>query len=458
MRRRLTIALLGIAVVSLLLAGMVTLALVRRADRQATREALEREATVLAELVEAAPFDGRIISPRLIGAAETLRRNDVAVLLLSDRVYLGEFPDQVVPTDLHPLAEGTARTVSGVKGSTAWAAAVGERPGRLSTAVVVTDDADQFLGTVLRWLAVSAALSLALGVVVATVLSRRIVLPIGRARDATRLIADGDLSARVPVSQRKQDEISDLSASINDMAASLERFRNVERQLLMSISHDLRTPLTSIRGYSEAIAAGTADDEQRAVEVIVSEAVRLERLIGDLLDLARLEARELSLEHRRVAVDTVVNEVCAGFAQRAAEQGVDLRIGSGDETGGQLVIAWCDPGRLAQVVANLVQNALKFAESAVQVDYRSDQSWTTVAVADDGPGISEEDRPHVFERFYVARHAPQPSEAGSGLGLAIVSELVEAMGGAVSVAARHPAGTQFTVKLPAAQPQPHDPQ
>lgn len=457
MRRQLTIALLGIVSVSLLLAGMVTLALVRRADRQATQEALAREAAALAGLVETAPFDGRSISPRLIRAAETLRRSDVTVLLLSDRGYLGRFPDEVAPTDLLPLAEGTTTAVSGVNGSTAWAAAVGDRPGRLSTAVVVTDDADQFLGTVLLWLAVSAAVSLALGAVAAMVLSRRMARPITQARDAARLIAAGDLSARMPERQRGQDEISDLSASINDMAASLERSRSVERQFLMSISHDLRTPLTSIRGYSEAISDGTADDEQRAAEVIVAEAVRLERLVGDLLDLARLDAREFSLDHRQVDVSVVVNKVCAGFAQSAAELEVELRTINDDESQIEPAMAWCDPGRLAQVVANLVQNALKFAESAVEVEYRSDQRWTTVAVADDGPGISEEDRPHVFERLYVARHALQPKEAGSGLGLAIVSELTEAMGGTVSVAGRHPAGTQFTVKLPAAPTQSRDP-
>ena len=455
MRRRLTIALLGTVAVSLLLAALVTLTLVRRADRQATRQALEQEASVLAGLMETIPFDEKTRNPRLLRAAENLRRNDVTVLLLKDNAVFGQFPDKVVPQDLYALAVGQQRTVSGIRGSTAWAAAVGQRPGELSTAVVLTDDADQLLGTVVRWSLVSAAISLALGAVVAAVLSRRIAEPLSQARDATRLIAGGDLSARVPLDERRQDEVSDLSSSINEMAESLERSQSLERQFLMSISHDLRTPLTSIRGYGEAIADGTADNQEQAAEVIVSEAERLERLVSDLLDLARLDAREFTLERRLVDVGVVADEVCAGFAQRAIDRRVELRVGGPDGGPGESITAWCDPGRLAQVVANLVQNALKFADSSVEVHCRmthqDGEDRAVITVADDGPGISEEDRPHLFERLYVARHTPQPKEAGSGLGLAIVAELTEAMGGTVSVAARRPTGTQFSVELPAAE-------
>ena len=455
MRRRLTIAVVGTVAVSLLLAGIVTLALVRRADRQATQEALEQEARVLAGLMETIPFDEKGRNPRLLRAAAELKRNDVTVLLLKDDAAFGTFPEQVHPKDLYPLALGNVNTVSGIKGSTAWAAAVGTRPGEVSTAVVLTDDADQFLGDVLRWLIVSAAISLALGAVVAAVLSRRLSRPMTQARDATRLIAGGDLSARVPVDERRRDEISDLSSSINEMAESLERSQSLERQFLMSISHDLRTPLTSIRGYGEAIADGTADNQEQAAEVIVSEAERLERLVSDLLDLARLDAREFTLERRLVDVGVVADEVCAGFAQRAADREVELRVGKPDERPGESITAWCDPGRLAQVIANLVQNALKFADSSVEVQYRTThrngENRAVIIVADDGPGISEEDRPHLFERLYVARHTPQPKEAGSGLGLAIVAELTEAMGGTVNVAPRHPTGTQFTVELPSAE-------
>ncbi len=459
MRRRLTIAVLGTVVVSLLLAGIVTLALVRWADRQATQRSLEQEASVLAGLMETVPFDEVRPHPRLVIAAQRLNRKDVGVVVIKDMSVFGKFPEQVQAKDLNLLVVGAKETVSGVRGSTAWAAAVGTRPGPLSTAVVLTDDADQFLGTVLRWLGVSAAVSLVLGAVVATVLSRRITEPMRQARDATRLIAGGDLSVRVPVDQHHSDEVSDLSSSINDMAESLERSQSLERQFLMSISHDLRTPLTSIRGYGEAIADGTAEDWEQAADVIVSESVRLERLVSDLLDLARLDARAFTLDRRLVDVEAVIREVCAGFAPRAAERDVELLVGGLAEAVGltpEPVTAWCDLGRLAQVISNLVQNGLKFADSEVRVECRTDHAdgtaWAVVTVSDDGPGISEVDRPHLFERLYVARHTPRPEESGSGLGLAIVAELTEAMGGTVSVDPRSPTGTRFTVKLRATNP------
>ena len=470
MQRRLSIAVVGTVAVALLLASTVTLALVRRSDRNAIQQVLEQEADVLASLMATVHFDDEDdsshlsshLNSHLIQAAENLNRTDVAVMLLEDGSFVGELPDNVLPEDLQPLAAGAEESISGIQGSTAWAAAT-EQVGPLTLTVVLTDPADQFLGEVFRWFGVSAAISLALGAAVAVMLGRRLAGPLRHARDATRLIAGGDLSARVPVDEHRPDEINELSTSINEMAQSLERSQNLERRFLMSISHDLRTPLTSIRGYGEAIADGTAGNHEQAAEVIVSEAIRLERLVGDLLDLARLDAREFTLEYRLTDVVAVGQEVCAGFARRAAERNLELQVISEEP-----VTAWCDPIRVAQVVANLVENALKFADSLVRVEYRVEDRGETdrrgqaerrgqearavITVDDDGPGISEEDRPHVFERLYVARHTPQSKESGSGLGLTIVAQLTEAMGGKVSVSARHPTGTRFTVELPAGEP------
>ena len=455
MQRRLSIAVVGTVAVALLLAGIVTLALVRQTDRHAIQQVLEQEADVLASLMVTVHVEddddshlSSHLSSHLNQAAENLDRKDVTVLLLEDGAFVGNLPENVPAGGLGPLASGVAGSISGIEGSTAWAAAA-ERAGPLTIVVVLTDTADQFLAAVLRWLGVSAAISLALGVVVAVILGRRIAGPLSQARDATRLIAGGDLSARVPVEEDRRDEINELSTSINEMAASLERSQDLERRFLMSISHDLRTPLTSIRGYGEAIADGAADNREQAAEVIVSEAIRLERLVSDLLDLARLDAREFTLENRLMYLAPVVEDVCAGFAQIAADRGVELRVINEEP-----ITAWCDPVRVAQVVANLVQNALKFAGSLVQVESRSEHqgetTWAVITVDDDGPGISERDRMHMFARLYVARHMPRIEEAGSGLGLTIVAERTEVMEGKVSVTARQPTGTRFTVQFPAA--------
>ena len=196
MQRRLTIAVVGTVAVALLLAGIVTLALVRRADRDAIQRVLEQEADVLASLMITVDVDdghhsshvSSHLNSHLVRAAENLDREDVAVLLLDDGAFVGNLPEHVLPEDLGPLASGAEESISGIQDSTAWAAAT-ERAGPLAIAVVLTDPADQFVGAVLRWLGVSAGISLALGAAVAVVLSRWLAGPLRQARDATRLIA-----------------------------------------------------------------------------------------------------------------------------------------------------------------------------------------------------------------------------------------------------------------------------
>jgi two-component system sensor histidine kinase BaeS len=210
----------------------------------------------------------------------------------------------------------------------------------------------------------------------------------------------------------------------------------------MSVSHDLRTPLTSIRGYAEAIAEGTAPDERRAAEVIGSESRRLERLVRDLLDLARLEADQFTLATRETDVTDLVTDAADGFLPAARRAGVDLDLEAADG-----VRAVVDPERLMQMIANLTENALKFARSRVVVSLRAEPGdGLSISVADDGPGIAPEDLPHVFERSYASdRHGLRA--AGSGIGLAIVRELSGAMGGSVDVTTG-PGGTVFRIVLP----------
>ena len=166
--------------------------------------------------------------------------------------------------------------------------------------------------------------------------------------------------------------------------------------------------------------------------MIRSEADRLERLVTDLLDLAKLDARQFRLEPRSIDLAELVPDVAAGFERDAATHGLQILVDGPDR--GPVVTA--DPDRLAQVLANLVQNALKFAYGQVVVRYDAGGGRAEIEVADDGPGIASEDLPHVFERLYVAAQTPQRKESGSGLGLAIVKELVEAQGGTVAALPR----------------------
>jgi two-component system sensor histidine kinase BaeS len=309
-------------------------------------------------------------------------------------------------------------------------------------AVVLTRKVAGDEGRAGAYLLLTGAASLAAAALVAGWLARRITRPLVDAEVATSRMAAGDLDARVDVPPGTDAEIASLAHSINTLAAGLARAQGLERQFLMSVSHDLRTPLTSIRGFAEAITDGTAAEPARAARVISSEAGRLERLVGDLLDLAKLDARRFSFDLRPVDVCEVVADTAAGFERAAADASVGLEVDVPDHP----LIASVDPDRLAQVVANLVENALKFASSHIDVTARAEGDGVLIAVTDDGPGIPVDDVPHVFERLYQSDRTPA-RQVGSGLGLAIVAELVDAMGGRVGAEPVAGGGTRLAVRL-----------
>ena len=281
--------------------------------------------------------------------------------------------------------------------------------------------------------------------------------------EATHNLAAGDLAHRVPV--EGDDEVADLARQFNDMAWALAEARRREHEFLANVSHELRTPLTAIRGYVEALGDGTVADEgarAEAVRVIGDEAARLELLLGDVMDLARLGAKEFRLEPRAVALDAILGEALAAHAGRAAQAGIALVDGSdppldqrnrpGAGFGGMTVVT--DPLRVRQIVSNLVDNALRVtpAGGTVRVGRRRNGAEFVVEIADTGPGISAADLPHVFERSYLWGKSQKVLPVGTGLGLAIVRELAVALGGRINVASEPGRGTAFALHLPAPRP------
>jgi two-component system sensor histidine kinase BaeS len=295
---------------------------------------------------------------------------------------------------------------------------------------------------------IAALIAIGVTVVVSFFLARRLSRPLAAMDETARRIADGDLGARVQdLGGHPADEIAALAETLNTMAGQLEHARGLERAFILSVSHDLRTPLTSIKGYAEALTDGTLgevpEDRQRAAQVIAGEARRLERLVNDLLTLARLDAHQFSLSPTAIdAADTVT--VCVdGFRPAAADLGVSL-----DVQGPGTVPAVADPERLGQIVANLVENALKYARGAITVTLVPYGSGDLdVRVQDDGPGIDPEERGRVFDRLFVSRTVAGRS-VGTGLGLAIVHELAVAMGGRAWVDPAVTTGAAFVVRLP----------
>ncbi len=355
-------------------------------------------------------------------------------------------PNPVRPGDLDTERLLAGRTQVGQRGDDVFAAVPLAPVLGITPVVVLAEHVETRpfgdSGRVVLAAAIGAMLVAAL---VAAYLARRLTTPLAAMQTTADTIAGGDFSARVDTRRVPDDELGSLATTINRMASELEAARRHERSFLLSVSHDLRTPLTSIRGYAEALADGMladTDAQARAAGVITSEARRLERLVADLLDLARLDAHEFTLTPRPTDARRVVGDTTEAFLPAAAELGLELQLAPGGP-----VAADVDPERLAQIVANLVENALKYASSRVTVAVTSSGHLARVQVDDDGPGIDPADLPHVFDRLYTARAVPG-RKLGTGIGLAIVRELAAAMGGSATVEPLDGPGTRFVVTVP----------
>ena len=279
--------------------------------------------------------------------------------------------------------------------------------------------------------------------------------------DAARRFGEGDLSARAPAIGG--DEVAAVAHAFNRMAsdlaarqAQLVEADRARRQLLADVSHELMTPLTAIRGYAETLAlpqfVPASKEGQRAVKVIQEEGERIERLVRDLLDLARFEAGGISLAQENVDVDELFERVVERHAKTAHDKNVDIIVEPHDD-----IRMIGDPHRLEQVLQNLAANALRHTPpgGAVRLNAARDQNGVKITVADNGVGISPEHLPHVFDRFYKADQSRTHS-GGSGLGLSIVKAIVERHGGTVSVRSRQGVETVFEVALPSVSRLPAD--
>ena len=277
-----------------------------------------------------------------------------------------------------------------------------------------------------------------LAALVSLVLARAISKPVMRVARASRAVAAGDAPEPIPV--EGPAELATLATSFNQMRAELDAVREAERGFLLSVSHELKTPLTAIRGYVEAMSDGAVSPEESGC-VIEREATRLERLVRDLLDLGRLDQKTFTVQPAAIDLASAARHVVRRYEPLAREFGVSLATAPAAGA-----FAWADEDRVVQVLSNLVENALRVTPVAGTVTVAVEPSLVTVE--DTGPGLEPEDVPHAFERFYLYRRRANDRAVGSGLGLAIVKELAEAMGGSVSVTSIPGAGTRFAIRLP----------
>ncbi len=286
----------------------------------------------------------------------------------------------------------------------------------------------------------ATAIALLLGVL----LARTLTHPIRELTDATQVVAKGALGQQVVV--RSRDELGTLAASFNRMSVDLAHASALRRQMTADIAHDLRTPLSVILGYTEALRDGKLPAMQEIFDTLHTEAQHLQHLVDDLRTLSLADAGELTLTRQRVAPQALLERAAAAYRPQAEAQQVALTVHSAASVPEVDV----DPERMAQVLSNLLSNALRYTPAGGTITQSAAVHANSVQlrVEDTGAGIAPEALPHIFERFYRADPSRQQENGSSGLGLAIAKSIVEAHGGTMGVESAPGRGTHFTITLP----------
>jgi len=302
-----------------------------------------------------------------------------------------------------------------------------------------------------RWLTLVGRLAIAFsgGVLVASLLgvylSRRITRPLHALSEAADEVAAGRYAIELP-EPRGGDEIAHLSSRFGEMAARLAESEVLSRHFLMSVSHELRTPLTAIRGHVSALREGVFDDEEtraQSLQVIGEEALRLERLVGDVLDLAKLDAKRFAVLRDEVDMRALCERAYATFGEEARRRSIDYRRTLRDDA-----VIVTDGDRVLQIISNLLSNAFRWTPEGGRIELALDRSNgdVSVTVADSGPGITAEERERIFRPFWSR------DGGGTGLGLTIARELALALGGRIELESRPDRGTRFELVLPSSGP------
>lgn len=300
-----------------------------------------------------------------------------------------------------------------------------------------------FLDAAHRYILWAAFVALMLAVLFSFLLIRRILKPLYQMGLVTGKIAQGDYTVRVRVTSA--DEIGELAKSFNGMADSLERFERLREDMVANVAHELRSPLTNMRGYLEALSKGVLPPSQTTLEMLHGETLRLSGLTDDLLLLSKADSAHSTLRPQKFNLRECITQAVDFFRTQFDAKGIMVETEFGD--GADEVTA--DHDKIGQVVRNLLQNALQYTPRGGRVNLALSRrpGWVRATFTNTGDGINQKDLPYIFERFYRAEKSRSREFGGAGIGLAIVKELVEAHGGRVG--AESPASeTRVWFELP----------
>jgi len=440
---RISLLSVGIAVITALIAGALATGLIRSSASDTAQRNLAR----LADVAESAAQNGRAgLAPRLRIA---LRGLDVQAGLIAPR---GEVVSQstlvrdaLSQTETAAVLAGQELSVSrSVDGTRVLIEA---RPARRAGVVLVQRRSDavaqdeRAIRRTILALLIAGGLATALGLLVAWRLAR----PLRRSAAAARSLAAGNRDVLLPA--EGPAEVVEVSEAVNTLAGALRHSEARQRDFLLSVSHDLRTPLTAISGYAESLAGGVVPPEQTAQVggVVLGEAKRLERLVGDLLDLARLGAQDFRLEFAPVDLVALVHGTARVWTERCAAAGVEFRL----DAPASAIWTTTDATRLRQLLDGLFDNALRVTPNGAPIVLatRVESGHAVLEVRDGGPGLSDADLAVAFQQGVLYERYRGVRQVGTGLGLAIVHGLVQRLGGVIEAGHAPEGGARFTVRL-----------
>lgn len=317
-----------------------------------------------------------------------------------------------------------------------------------TVATVMGAPEEIFLDSVHKSLVWVGMAVLAAGLIASYFVARSITVPLRNLSRAAEQIEQGNFDQQVPVETK--DEVGHLAAIFNRMAETLAVNTSLRRQFLANIAHELRTPLAIIQGHLEGMVDGVIEPSVEQLSSLHEEAIRLNRLITDLRDLSLAEVRQLALEKSSTDVNQIISR--ALFMLKPLADAKDIYVNYKlDE---KLPEITADTDRISQVFYNILMNAIRYSPTKSMVGVVTSQvelenrTWLKVSVSDNGPGIAQEDIPHIFDHFYRGDKSRDRKSGGSGLGLAIVKQLVEIHGGQVAVESKLGEGSVFKILLP----------
>ncbi len=297
-------------------------------------------------------------------------------------------------------------------------------------------------------IALSASIAILGSIIAISIIAHRFSTPLSEMNKVVKSYAKGDFSERVAITSG--DEVGQLATSVNAMAEDLEGLETMRRSFVANVSHELKSPLSSMRGFVQAILDGSIPqaESREYMQIVYDETLRLNDLINDLLDLSKIESGHFPLHETSFDANELILRTLLTFETRISDENIDVDIAFEDEH----CIVYADADRVTQVYRNLIDNAVKYAGKGSQIRVVSRSlpggSFAEFQIADNGQGISEEDLPHVFERFYKADKAHTPGAEGTGLGLSIVKQIILQHGCDIDVESACGQGTRFIFTLP----------